>query len=117
MKVAVIGSRTFANAALLSQTLDSLPITCVVSGGAKGADQLAADYARRRGIPIEVFKPDWRIGRAGGPLRNQKVVNACEQVVAFWDGRSRGTADAIKKARAAGRPVLIVEFGEPPDSQ
>lgn len=112
MKLAVIGSRTFANAALMSRTLDSLSITCVVSGGAKGADELAAAYAVRRGIPVEVFKPDWSIGRAAGPVRNRKIIEACEQVVAFWDGRSRGTADAIAKARSAGRPVIVVQFSD-----
>lgn len=110
MKFAVIGSRTFADVELLERTLDQLRFTCLVSGGAQGADRLAESYARARGIPVEIFKPDWRMGRGAGPTRNGQIIEACDQVVAFWDGASKGTKDAIAKARTKGRPVVVVRF-------
>ncbi len=110
MKLAVIGSRAFADVELLERTLDQLRFTCLISGGSQGADRVAESYARARGIPVEIFKPDWRMGRGAGPARNTQIIEACEHVVAFWDGTSKGTKDAISKARAKGRPVVVIEF-------
>ena len=110
--VAVVGTRTFANYALLAETLGGLagPLA-IVSGGAAGADALAERFARERGLPLAVFRADWRRhGRAAGPLRNAQIVAACDRLVAFWDGESPGTRDSIAKARAAGRPVTVVRF-------
>ncbi|WP_428380904.1 DUF2493 domain-containing protein [Nevskia ramosa] len=113
MKVAVIGSRSFADRVLLTQTLDQMEISVLISGGAKGADQLAQSYAESKRIQVEIYKPDWRIGRGAGPVRNAKIIEACDQVVAFWDGESAGTKDAVAKARAKGRPVKVITFQKP----
>ena len=40
-------------------------------------------------------------------LRNSLIVADCDMVVAFWDGRSRGTLDTITKAVQAGKRVEI----------
>lgn len=108
MKVAVIGSRGFNNYELIKETLSSLDITLVVSGGAMGADTLGERYARENGIPTKIFKPDWTKGRGAGFLRNTDIINEADTVVAFWDGKSRGTLDSIKKAEKQGKKVLII---------
>lgn len=55
------------------------------------------------------FEADWeKHGRAAGPIRNAEIVAACDKLIAFWDGKSRGTQDAIKKARAAGKLLAVV---------
>jgi len=108
MKVAVIGSRGFNNYELVKETLSPLDITLVVSGGAMGADTLGERYARENGIPTKIFKPDWTKGRGAGFLRNTDIINEADTVVAFWDGKSRGTLDSIKKAEKQGKKVLIV---------
>lgn len=113
MKLAVVGSRSFSDFQILSGFLDKIAprVSAIVTGDAKGADRLAARWARERGIPTIVFRADWaRHGRAAGPIRNQEIVDAADAMVAFWDGTSRGTKDAIQRARKKGIPVEIVGF-------
>lgn len=113
--LAVVGSRTFTDYALLKENLDKISnefhITKIVSGGAQGADSLARKYAQEKNILLQEFKPDWQTyGKAAGMLRNTDIVNACDMLVAFWDGVSPGTRDSIKKAEAQKKRVLIVTF-------
>lgn len=105
---AVIGSRTFDKTKLLKEVLDSLSITKIVSGGAKGADSLAAKYARDKGIPLEEVFPEWdRYGKGAGFRRNVTIVDSSDAVIAFWDGVSKGTAHSVSYARARNKPVFI----------
>ena len=109
MRIAVIGSRTFNNYEVVKDILDSIsPITLIVSGGAMGADTLGARYARENGIDIIVYKPDWTLGRGAGFIRNTSIINDADMVVAFWDGKSRGTLDSITKAEKQGKKVLVI---------
>lgn len=114
MIIAVIGSRHFSDYKLLESTLGSLPeITRIVSGGAKGADSLAERYARQHRIPLVVFSADWKkYGRSAGIARNREIIGAAEMVVAFWDGKSKGTASSLEFARAKGIPARPIMFGE-----
>lgn len=109
MKVAIIGSRLFSNLGRVAAFVQSLPLdTVVVSGGASGVDCAAFVEANRRGLKIEEHKPDWRRhGRAAGFIRNHAIVNAADEVVAFWDGRSKGTRHSINLAREAGKKVTV----------
>lgn len=55
-----------------------------------------------------VFEADWEAhGKAAGPIRNRKMVQAADLLVAFWDGKSQGTLSAIREAARAGVPVRI----------
>ena len=81
----------------------------IIHGGAEGADELADDWARQNTVQREVYRPDWRQhGRAAGPLRNARMIaeGKPDIVIAFPGGK--GTADCIRKARAAGIPVIEV---------
>ncbi|KMQ50663.1 Uncharacterized protein CHISP_2346 [Chitinispirillum alkaliphilum] len=90
-RIAVIGSRGF-DYSLLKETLDKEEIVKIVSGGAKGADSLAAQYARENNIELQEFLPDYKKHGRGAPLvRNKLIVDASNMVIAFWDGKSRGT--------------------------
>jgi NAD(P)H-hydrate repair Nnr-like enzyme with NAD(P)H-hydrate epimerase domain len=114
--IAVVGSRGFEDYPLLKRVMDSQhehsPFSVVVSGGAKGADSLAARWAREKGLQVNIILPLWdKHGKAAGMIRNQEIVDASERMVAFWDGESRGTADSIKKAVKARKVVLIVPVG------
>lgn len=115
MKTAVIGSRSFANANLLEKTLDTYTITELISGGAKGADKLAEAYAKTRQIPSLIFLPDYqKYGGKSAPLkRNEQIIEAAEQVLAFWDQTSKGTLHAINYAKRLGKRVFIIPFAEP----
>jgi predicted Rossmann fold nucleotide-binding protein DprA/Smf involved in DNA uptake len=111
MKTAVIGSRGFSDYDLLKQTLDACFISEIVSGGAIGADQMAERYAEELKIPTLIFKPDYNKYGRGAPLvRNKEIVDAAERVIAFWDGKSRGTAYTLKYARSKGKEVKVISF-------
>jgi len=112
MKIAVIGSRGFADRALLIRTLDGIADKkMIVSGGAKGADQMAEEYARERGIEVKIFLPDYQKHKQGAPIRrNELIVREADLVVAFWDGKSKGTKDTINKAKSSGKEVKLVKW-------
>lgn len=105
--VAVVGSRDYANLDKVREFVEGLPPeTVVISGGALGVDWVAAETARRRGLRLDIFRADWpKHGRAAGPIRNSLIVKAADRIVAFWNGKSRGTMDVLEKARAAGKPI------------
>ena len=116
MKLAVVGSRTFNDYAVLATWIDGVFYQFaneseegIISGGARGADKLAADYAENRDIEYIEFPAEWdKYGKSAGFIRNQQIVDACDIVLAFWDGKSRGTADTIEKAKKAKKPTFIV---------
>lgn len=113
MKVAVVGGRDFDSKDLLYNTLDARGnIDLVVTGDAAGADALARRYATDRNIPLTVFRADWeQYGRAAGPKRNTHIVTSeAEVIIAFWDGKSRGTKNSIQQARSVGKDVVIVNY-------
>lgn len=106
MKLAVVGSRGIAECDL--ESLIPLETTEIISGGARGVDTLAAEYARKRGIPVREFFPDYeRYGRKAPLIRNEQIVDACDQVLAIWDGRSSGTMYTVRLARSLGKPVRL----------
>jgi predicted Rossmann fold nucleotide-binding protein DprA/Smf involved in DNA uptake len=112
MKLAVIGSRSFCSYEWLEQCLlrsfRVADIEAVISGGARGADALAARFASCHGIPLIILRADWKThGKKAGPIRNSEIVAQADAVAAFWDGSSAGTRDTIAKARAAGRRVFV----------
>lgn len=109
MRLLVCGGRDFADELNLFRTLDYLHrhrIACVIHGAARGADSLAGKWAREQGVPCRSFPADWnRHGRAAGAIRNQQMLDEGrpDLVVAFPGGR--GTADMVRRAKAAGIPV------------
>ena len=80
----------------------------VLSGKCRGADKLGERFATERGWRILEFPADWaKYGRAAGPVRNRKMVDASDAVICFWDGKSRGTASLIQYAKKLKRPLFI----------
>lgn len=111
MRIAVIGSRRFADAALVARVMADYRdrITLLVSGGAAGADTLGAEWAEAAGVPTRIFLPATR-DRTGFFARNRRIVEAAELVIAFWDGRSTGTAHTLDQARRRGVPVRVIRI-------
>lgn len=115
MKVIIAGSRTFDNYELLCQKCDRLlslrPEVEIVSGTAKGADLLGEQYARERGYPIKQFPADWnQYGKSAGYKRNQQMAEYADGLIAFWDGKSKGTKHMIDLARTNNLKVKIVYY-------
>jgi hypothetical protein len=117
MKVAIVGTRYFNDYRLLKWfVLQCIPmdqIEYVVTGDAKGADTLAYVFAKGNGIPYDRLEAEWnKYGNAAGPIRNQKVVDRADCVIAFWDGKSPGTRSTIQIARKAGKKYWICNYME-----
>lgn len=109
--------RANGEAILLRDTLGCLKIdrgiTTIIHGGAQGADRLALSWANRNLITEEPYNADWRKhGKAAGPIRNQRMLDEGKPdlVVAFPGGR--GTADMVRRAKAAG--IEVIEVPRPP---
>jgi len=107
-KMGVIGSRNFVNYEFMKKILDSFSFSEIVSGGATGADSLAKKYAEEKNLLITEILPDWnQYGRSAGFKRNKLIVDQSDAIVAFWDGKSKGTAHSIRLAKKVGKNVYI----------
>ena len=107
MRLAIIGSRTCPPVDIASYH-PFVPDT-IVSGGAKGADTYAKEYAIKNNIPIIEFLPDYRkYGRKAPLIRNMQIVDNCDFLLAFWNGISRGTKFTIEYARKQGIPSKVI---------
>lgn len=106
MKVAVIGSRNI----MIDNIGDFLPdgTTELVSGGAAGVDTCAKKYAVEHGIRLTEFLPDYKRYKRGAPLkRNMQIIEYADTVIAFWDGRSRGTEHVINECKRSGKGISV----------
>lgn len=108
LRLGVVGSRTFSSYSFLCSVLNLFDIQNIVSGGAKGADSLAAQYARENNIALIEHLPDWnQFGKSAGFIRNQKIIDDSDEIIAFWDGLSKGTKHSIDLAQNVGKIVRI----------
>lgn len=120
-RLIVCGGKDFEDYSMLSEKLDDLlkryEYVELVSGHAKGADTLAEIYANNNVIPIKVFPANWeRYGKAAGPKRNREMLEYAMEahpvVLAFWNGKSRGTGNMLKQAKTAGVECHIYRYGD-----
>ena len=106
MKVAIVGSRSISVTDMSMYVSDADEI---VSGGAIGVDSCAAEYAKKNGLKFTVFLPQYeRYGRAAPIVRNKRIVEYADKIIAFWDGRSKGTLSVIKHAEKMGKLCEII---------
>lgn len=106
MKVIIAGSRTFNDYEYLKQSLKelNLDITEIVCGEAKGADTLGRRYGEENNIPIKSFPAQWDLyGKSAGYIRNSQMGDYADYLVAFWDGKSKGTFNMIEYMRKKGK--------------
>lgn len=120
--IAVVGGRDFTDRAYMKACLeivlrDNAAITSAISGGCRGADKLGEAVIGELGVPFSRhIEAEWgRYGNAAGPIRNGLVVEACDVLAAFPCGLSKGTRDAIKKAKKAGKIVYVFDRTSHPD--
>ena len=106
MKIAIIGSRTLE----VKNFGDYLPegVSEIVSGGAKGIDACAAEYAHSNSLKLTEFLPEYdKYGRAAPIVRNKTIVEYADLVLAFWDGKSKGTLSVIKYCEKIGKKCRV----------
>ena len=107
--LAIIGSRTCPPIDI-SNYLSFTP-DAIVSGGAKGADTYAREYARKKGLKLIEFFPNYEeYGRYAPLERNKLIVDECDCVLAFWDGKSKGTKYTMDYAKEKNKPVTVVRI-------
>lgn len=107
MKIAIIGSRNI----FIDDLGSYLPnnVTEIVSGGAKGVDACARKYATHNKIMLTEFLPEYaRYGRAAPLKRNLQIIEYADEVLAFWDGKSKGTKHVIDTCKKLGKKVSVV---------
>ncbi len=106
MKIAIIGSRGLT----VTDLEKYLPsnITEIVSGGAKGIDSCARNYALANDIHLTEFLPEYnKYGRSAPLKRNLQIIRYADQVIAFWDGVSRGTKYVIENCKRENKQVTV----------
>lgn len=105
--IVICGSRSIKSLNI-SRYIRSSSIGCVISGGAIGIDTIAEKWAKANKIEFLAYLPNWKLyGKAAGLVRNKEMVDACDIVFAFWDGKSKGTLDTLKYAQSIGRKYIV----------
>jgi hypothetical protein len=117
MRTIIAGSRSISSLAIVEQAMDQALILCgivpsmVISGTARGADQLGEQWAAGRGIEVEKYPADWdRYGKSAGYIRNKEMADNADALVAIWDGESKGTSHMIDLAEAAGLAIYVYKI-------
>lgn len=121
-RLLVCGARDYGDRDAVFAALDRAhakrPVSVLIHGAARGADTLAGEWAKARGIAPDPYPAAWRradgtVNKGAGPVRNQRMLdegrpNAC---VAFPPGPKlewSGTADMVTRCLKAGLPVWRV---------
>ena len=131
MKVAVIGSRSFQNYSMIKEKLDILnsirKITCIVSGGADGADKLGERYADENGIKKIIHEAKWddlsqpdaliktnsygkKYDARAGFRRNYFIIDDADLILAFQINKSKGTQHSIDYAKKKDKPIKVFQI-------
>lgn len=109
MKLLIIGSRTI-------EDIDISPyipqdVSLIISGGASGVDTLAEKYADKHKISKLIMRPQYNLYKRGAPLkRNEEMIEVADEVLVFWDGKSKGTKYSIDFATKQGKNVNVVNI-------
>ena len=115
MKAAIIGPRnhglTYEQFDALVRKISFKQDTTIVSGGAKGIDSFAEEFARKNNIPTEIYKPDYSTyGRIAPIVRNNLIAESADMCIAFVNDTCKGTLYTIKKFEKLGKFVYRIKI-------
>jgi len=112
MKLAVIGAKEFSDYSLLKSILDKeKEIEQIISGGAKGADFLAKEYAHESNIKFLEFTPNYEEdGNEAKHIRDRAIVENCDKIIAFYDEKCEGTKYTMDYARQMHKSVMVILY-------
>lgn len=110
-KIIIAGGRDFNDYQAVEKEAEKYDIDIVVCGMAKGADTLGRAYAEKFKIGLKKFPADWiKFGKRAGILRNCHMGNYADGLIAFWDGKSKGTEHMISYMRKLEKPVVVIPY-------
>jgi len=108
MKLLIAGSRSITDFDLSPYIEDDVDL--IISGGAKGVDTLAENYADKHKISKLILRPQYNKYKKGAPLkRNEKMIELADRVLVIHDGKSNGSKYTIEHARKLNKPINVVE--------
>lgn len=115
MKVAIVGSREWNDyilfKAYINKFRENIPIDMIISGGARGVDYMAYQYAIENGITFVCHPPKPEEGFPQAYFRrNLRIAEHCECMIAFPKGKSTGTRNAIKLAERLNKQLYVIEI-------
>jgi len=118
IKVIIAGGRDFKDFELLKshcnrylKEFNNSEDIEIVSGGANGADTLGEKYAKKKKYKIKQFLADWdNLGKSAGYIRNAEMAKYADILIAFWDGKSRGTKHMIDLAKKKRLVVKTIYY-------
>lgn len=113
MRVIIAGGRDFNNYDLIEQTMAelNLEIDYIMSGAADGADALGERWAENHQIPVKRYPAQWnKFGKQAGAIRNRTMAICGDYLVAFWDGKSKGTKIMIDMMKQRGKHGKVVIY-------
>ncbi len=115
MKIIIAGSRNFNNYNLLKSKcnfyMKNINHVEIINGMANGADKLGIHYASENNLPVNKFPADWyKYGKRAAYIRNRKMAVYADALIAFWNGKSKGTKMMIELAKQYNLKVRIVYY-------
>lgn len=118
-RVCICGSRTITDykyiedMMILLQNNEGIKPAEIVSGTARGPDKLGETYAVKHNIKIKRFPADWKtFGLSAGYRRNVEMAEYSDIIVAFYDGKSKGTMHMINISKEKNKTVVVVQNKE-----
>lgn len=113
IRLIIAGSRSFSDYEFAKKMLDSMFYDrmpeMVISGCARGADEIGQRWAKQKRVQVQRYAAQWRTyGKSAGMIRNEEMAKASTHLVAFWDGESPGTKNMIERARKHGVNVTVI---------
>lgn len=119
VSVVIGGYRNFEKYEIFKSFVDSclveldLKEITILSGHCKGVDLMGEQYAKEKGLLLEVYPAEWKkYGKAAGPIRNKQMVEKADIVIAFVCERAKGTKNLIAQAKKLDKKVFVKEIGE-----
>ena len=123
LKLVIVGSRSITNkvylymaliAAIGNGVLTAADQVEIISGGAKGVDSLAKEYAIDKDYIYREFLPDYKKyqGKVAPLIRNKEMADYGDVLIAVWDGVSTGTQHIVKYMRQLGKPVFVYDISK-----
>lgn len=98
----------------LAWVLDMIAPSCVINGGAHGADRWVRIWADKRGVECVTVMADWDLGHRAGPLRNQRMIDEHAPTAGVRFPGGSGSDDCHKRMLAGGLPVFVAKMGSAP---